>query len=147
MHKHTKILTIVIVAIILIVTMYQFFHVKKNAMSQNQPNYIYKMLTKKQWSETQNAGILIGSDMDINDGYIHLSTAKQVERIANKYFPNMADGYLLKIRFKDINDIVKWEPNSKGELFVHAYGDIKNSFIVNIYLLSVSEFNFDNLEN
>jgi len=116
-------------------------------MHHNQPNYIYKILTNKQWLETQNAGILVGSALDINDGYIHLSMAKQVERIANKYFLNMKDGYLLKIRFKEINDIVKWEPNSKGELFAHVYGDIKNSFIDDVSLLSVSEFNFDKLES
>ncbi len=94
---------------------------------------------------TKDKSVMIGSSMDVKDGFIHLSTAKQTKKIANKYFSGMLDGYLLKIFYKKIQPKIKWEANSKGELFAHFYGEIPTYLILEAYPLSVREFNFDKL--
>ena len=114
-------------------------------MLDEQPTYIYKILTKEEWLKAKITGTIIGSTMDIKDGFIHLSTSKQIKRIANKYFPDMTNGYLIKIDYKKIKTNIKWEPNSKGELFAHSYKHISNELIIKIYKLSVNSFNFKQL--
>ena len=129
--------------LICIIFLIQFL--SKRTSKIEEPKYIYKILTKDEWSNMQNKSVLLGSEMDIKDGFIHLSTAKQTQRIANKYFPNMSDGYILKILYKDIKSKTKWEANSKGELFAHCYDGIPIELIVDIYPLSVKEFDFKKL--
>ena len=53
---------------------------------------------------------------------------------------------ILKISFKDIKGFVKWEANSQGELFAHAYEDIADQFFIEAYPLSVSIYKFEELE-
>ncbi len=89
-------LLVIVRAIITLPLLISFYYNKKNIMT-HEPNYIYKILTNEQWLQTKSEGLLIGSEMDIKDGYIHLSTSKQTKRIANKYFPHMTDGYIENI--------------------------------------------------
>ena len=112
--------------------------------NEEQPKYLYKILTREEW--INNKSILIGSSLDIKDGFIHLSTAKQAKKIANKYFPGMSDGYLLQILYSKIKSSIKWEANSKGELFAHYYGEIPVDNILAATPLSVETFDFDKLD-
>ena len=53
------------------------------------PKYLYKILTKSQWDAMSQSGICYaqGSTSDQTDGYIHLSNAQQVKRIAKYASP------------------------------------------------------------
>ncbi|HKY69744.1 MAG TPA: DUF952 domain-containing protein [Gammaproteobacteria bacterium] len=112
------------------------------------PQYLYKLVTQSQWKSMKQLGINYkqGSDLDQQDGYLHISTAKQIERISNKYFGDLENGKMIKLDYKKIENILKWEPNSKGEYFPHCYGQIPLSAVIDVYDFSIHSFNFKNLE-
>ena len=43
----------------------------------NVPAFIYKIATKQQWQKAISAGVFKGAPIDLEDGYIHFSTASQ----------------------------------------------------------------------
>ncbi|CAN9182794.1 unnamed protein product [Alternaria alternata] len=84
------------------------------------------------------------SDLDRNDGYIHLSTSEQVPGTADKFFSDVSELWLLKIKYEalaagidgdgqvhaDKKAELKWEEVGRG-CFAHLYGaDLGNGNIV-----------------
>ena len=55
---------------------------------------IYKILSRTEWRDAQSKGEFRGSAVDLQDGYIHFSTAAQVRETAAKHFAG-CDGLLL----------------------------------------------------
>ena len=47
---------------------------------------IYKILPKQLWLEAMRTGSFNGSPVDVADGFIHFSTASQVNETAKKHF-------------------------------------------------------------
>jgi uncharacterized protein (DUF952 family) len=45
---------------------------------------IYKILPAVLWQDAQKAGVFVGSEVDLKDGYIHFSTAQQAIETAAK---------------------------------------------------------------
>lgn len=121
---------------------------KGSDMKQQTVPYVYKLLAKEEWKAIRQNEFTAkyGSELDKQDGFIHLSMSTQLERIAHKYFSNIRDGKLLKIQVSPIESILKWEPNSKGELFLHAYGRIPDEAIVKISDFDSQTFDFELLE-
>ena len=46
----------------------------------------FKILTQQQWADFERERVFRGAPVDIADGYIHLSTAEQLEGTIAKYF-------------------------------------------------------------
>jgi len=90
---------------------------------------VYKIITINNWRNfiTSGNNKCYGFDNDIKDGFIHLSTEKQLPLVLKK-FTNQASVYKLSI---DLNESkgVKWEYH-KGDIYPHIYGYI--SLIENI---------------
>jgi uncharacterized protein (DUF952 family) len=59
--------------------------------------FVYKVCTKSEWEEIKSKGQLIGSNKDLEDGYIHLSGEDQVKRTLKKFYSNQKDLILLKV--------------------------------------------------
>ena len=83
---------------------------------------IYKILTAAQWDGFQETGELLGSEVDLADGFIHFSAADQVAETAKKHFSGQADLWLLAVGSESLGDGLKWEPSRGGALFPHLYG-------------------------
>ncbi len=109
--------------------------------------FVYKVLTKEQWSFLDGADFNFekGSDLDHRDKMLHLSKAEQIKPVAMKYFPQLRDGKLLKIQIDKLQEGLKWEPNSKGEIFPHMYGVIKKDAVVEVFDFDVRTFDYDSL--
>jgi len=45
---------------------------------------IYKILSATEWQEAEREGVFKGAGIDINDGFIHFSTAEQAAETAAK---------------------------------------------------------------
>ena len=45
----------------------------------------FKVLTQQQWADFERERVFRGAPVDIADGYIHLSTAEQLEATIAKY--------------------------------------------------------------
>ena len=89
------------------------------------PMMIYKLFRDDEWAALQQAGETLGAPVDLADGFIHFSTAKQAAETATKHFAG-ADGLmLLAIDADGLGDALKWEPSRGGDLFPHLYCNLK----------------------
>jgi uncharacterized protein (DUF952 family) len=83
---------------------------------------IYKILPKRLWEEALQTGSFAGSPVDIADGFIHFSTASQVQETAAKHFSGVRDLVLVAVDANALGDAIKWEASRGGALFPHLYG-------------------------
>ena len=49
-------------------------------------NLVYKVCSKNEWDQAISNQFYSGSDVDNKDGFIHLSTKKQLYETLTKYF-------------------------------------------------------------
>jgi uncharacterized protein (DUF952 family) len=82
---------------------------------------IYKILPRAEWTAALAAGRFRGSAVDLDDGYIHFSTAAQAGETARRYFAGIADLVVLVVEGDDLGAALKWEPSRGGDLFPHLY--------------------------
>lgn len=82
---------------------------------------IYKIVPQSLWAEALTRGVFIGAAVDIADGFIHFSTAAQVEETARKHFRGQSDLLLLAFEDRDLGEGLHYEPSRNGELFPHLY--------------------------
>ena len=85
---------------------------------------IYKICTTAEWAEAERNGSFDGSAVDVADGFIHFSTAAQVQETARKHFAGEADLVLVAVDAEALGPGLKWEPSRGGDLFPHLYGPL-----------------------
>ncbi|WP_420140015.1 DUF952 domain-containing protein [Sphingomonas sp.] len=90
----------------------------------------YKILTADQLSVLERDGRFAGSPVDLQDGYIHLSTADQLGETLAKHYAGQDDLQLVAVDLEALGDAVKWEPSRGGALFPHIYGPITLDVVV-----------------
>lgn len=91
---------------------------------------IYKLLTRPEWLAASDAGVFVGSPVDIADGYIHFSTAAQARETGRKYFSGVAELVAVAFEAESLGDSLKWEPSRGGDLFPHLYGPLPTALAV-----------------
>lgn len=84
----------------------------------------YKVLTAEQMTALEQDGSFAGAPVDLTDGYIHLSTAAQLQETLDKHFAGQSDLWLAAVDLEALADTVKWEPSRGGQLFPHIYGPL-----------------------
>lgn len=85
---------------------------------------VYKILARAEWQEMQAAGRFAGSAVDRADGFIHLSTARQVRETARRHFSGASDLMLLAVATAPIAAALRYEPSRGGALFPHLFGEL-----------------------
>ena len=85
---------------------------------------VYKILDRAAWEAAREAGRFGGAEIDLRDGYIHLSTAAQAAETARLHFRGLADLVLLELEAGDLGPALRWEASRGGQLFPHLYGDL-----------------------
>lgn len=88
------------------------------------PEHIYKIATQDQWKEAVTTGVFKGAPIDLEDGYIHFSTADQVRETATKHFHGQKNLKLVKVATAPLGDTLKWEVSRGGALFPHLYAQL-----------------------
>lgn len=83
----------------------------------------YKILTGNQMTELES-GTFKGAPVDLADGYIHLSTATQLQETLDKHFAGQSGLWLAAVDLEALGDAVKWEESRGGQLFPHIHGDL-----------------------
>ena len=78
-------------------------------------------------------GAFTGSPVDLADGFIHFSTAEQVEETARRHFADQTDLVLVTVDPDKLVDALKWEPSRGGALFPHLYGGIHPNAVTATY--------------
>jgi uncharacterized protein (DUF952 family) len=90
----------------------------------------YKVLTADQMSQLEADGTFAGAPVDIADGYIHLSTADQLDETVAKHFEGQDNLHIAAVDLEALADAVKWEPSRGGALFPHIYAPLPLSAVV-----------------
>ncbi|MCD1634418.1 DUF952 domain-containing protein [Martelella mediterranea] len=85
---------------------------------------IYKIVTEGEWQAARSAGLFKGAAVDLADGFIHFSTADQVEETAARHFAGQTDLLLVAVDPAALGDALKYELSRGGALFPHLYGDL-----------------------
>ncbi|WP_292531819.1 DUF952 domain-containing protein [Methylocystis sp.] len=85
---------------------------------------IYKIVSRADWDAAEASGVFNGAAIDVADGFIHLSTAEQVEETAAKYFAGRTDLLLVAVDAAAFGDALKWEVSRGGALFPHLYAPL-----------------------
>lgn len=88
-------------------------------------NVVYKLVPADVWSDALSTGRIEPADIDLQDGYIHLSTAEQVLETARLHFAGAADLVALEIDLSKVTGQIRYEVAPKrGAAFPHLYGDL-----------------------
>ena len=94
-------------------------------------NFVYRVFRKQELKEFRIKNLFRGNELDINSGFIHLSTNQQIKETINKYFKK-EDVYIVKFKVSDLEDSLRWEKSRNDEIFPHYYGTLKSSLIIKI---------------
>jgi uncharacterized protein (DUF952 family) len=90
---------------------------------------IYKICEAAPWQAAEREGLFRGAAIDIQDGYIHFSSAGQVTETAAKHFAGMSDLVLVAVDAPALGAALRWEPSRGGALFPHLYGTLALSAV------------------
>jgi uncharacterized protein (DUF952 family) len=91
---------------------------------------IYKILTEPQLAQLRADGQTLGAPVDLQDGYVHLSTRDQVRGTLEKWFHGQAGLWLLAVDPDALPvDTLRWEPSRGGVLFPHLYAPLPMSAV------------------
>jgi len=99
---------------------------------------LYKIIAATHWQAAVHDGVFRGVAVDLRDGYIHLSTAAQLEETAAKHFVGQDGLLLLSVDEARLGDALKWEPSRGGALFPHFYGELPLGAVTKFEPLPVS---------
>lgn len=82
---------------------------------------IYKICRRDEWQQAVRDGAFVGSAVDLQDGFVHFSTAAQVRETAARHFAETVDLVLVEVDPLQLGSALKWEPSRGGSLFPHLY--------------------------
>lgn len=94
------------------------------------PPVIYKIVDAASWREARQAGVFEGAAIDLQDGYIHFSTASQVHETARKHFAGQDDLLLVAVDGGALGDALVFETSRGGDSFPHLYGHLPMSAVL-----------------
>ena len=95
---------------------------------------VYKLLRKAEWAAFKASGSFAGSPDDLRDGFVHLSTAEQVDGTRAKYF---AGEQVVRVALAAaaLGPALRWEPSRGGTLFPHLYRPLVMADVVEAAVL------------
>ena len=91
---------------------------------------VYKIFRADEYADFAARGESEGAPIDIQDGYVHMSTAEQVVETAAKHFAGEDGLKVLAFDPNELGDDVKWEPSRGGALFPHLYRNLKTDDVI-----------------
>ena len=98
---------------------------------------IYKICPASAWREAERQGVYRGSADDARDGFIHFSTAAQVEGTARKHYVGQTGLFLVEVDADALGDALRWERSRNDELFPHLYGELDLGAVLSVMNLNI----------
>lgn len=108
------------------------------AAPMHNPDFVYKVATRAIYRVFSKSGAFPGMPIDINDGYVHLSTAEQLAETLRLHFAGRDDLVVFSVRTSDLGTALRWEPSRGGQLFPHLYGELPISTVGRYATISVA---------
>ena len=84
----------------------------------------FKIFTADQWQQFEADGSFAGAPVDLADGYIHMSTADQLNGTLEKHFAGQEGLVIAEIDLSGFGDALQWEVSRGGALFPHLYAEL-----------------------
>ena len=91
---------------------------------------LYKLLAREAWERALAAGVFHGSAADQADGYIHFSTAEQLQETARRHFAGRTDLLVLEVEGDELGEALRWEPSRGGQLFPHLFAPLRTDAVL-----------------
>ena len=83
---------------------------------------VYKVMSRPAFAEGKAKGSFDGSADDRRDGFIHLSSADQMEGTLAEHFAGQKHLVLLAVDTASLGERLRWELSRGGAFFPHLYG-------------------------
>ena len=96
---------------------------------------IFHITTREQWNHAALAG-KYQADSLITEGFIHCSTAGQLESTARRHFAGQTGLVVLEIDPAKLRWELRWE-DSHGEDFPHLYGPLDLDAVISVQTFTV----------
>lgn len=101
---------------------------------------VYKIVLADDWERAVSAGQFLGAGIDLTDGFIHLSTRKQVQETLDRYFQGQSGLLLVTLSIDRLEADLRWEnaisqgetPSDREGLFPHLYGIVTMDMVSNV---------------
>ncbi|HUC61536.1 MAG TPA: DUF952 domain-containing protein [Alphaproteobacteria bacterium] len=93
------------------------------------PTLIYHLADRAAWDAARARGLYFGSADDARDGFIHFSTAAEIEASAAKHRKGQANLVLLAVDPTMLGDALRWEESRGGVRFPHLYAALPVSAV------------------
>lgn len=88
--------------------------------------WLYKIVRPAEWQALTTLGRWPGSADDVRDGFVHLSTAAQVQGTLDRHFVGEALVHLLMVDAEKLpGEALRWEASRGGALFPHLYAPLE----------------------
>ena len=94
---------------------------------------IYKIVGAHEWHAAEAEGRFIGSPVDLDDGFIHFSTAAQARETASRHFAGRKGLLLVSVDVGALGDALKWESSRGGDLFPHLYDVLPMEAVTHVH--------------
>lgn len=101
--------------------------------------FAYKILTRPQFDQFRADGTFQGAPVDLEDGYIHLSTREQAAETVARHFAGQDDLVMLMIDLAPFGEALKWEASRGGALFPHLYAPLPMKAVAGKVTLRLDE--------
>ena len=98
--------------------------------------FIYKVCDIALWQDAERAGVFTGAEIDLSDGYIHFSTAGQLQDTLARHFAGRDGLVLLTVDCAPLD--IKWDAARGGALFPHLYDVLPFDCVVAQHHLQLS---------
>ncbi len=85
---------------------------------------VYKIFTATEFDHFRRDGVFAGSPADKADGFIHLSSAAQLDGTLSRHYPGQTGLVLAAIDNSALGAALRWEVSRGGALFPHLYGTL-----------------------
>ncbi|MEC7628553.1 MAG: DUF952 domain-containing protein, partial [Pseudomonadota bacterium] len=86
--------------------------------------FIYKICPEQDWRSAVQKGVFTGTQIDIEDGFIHFSPPEEVATTAAKYFAGQDGLVLVRFPVASLTAALKWEASRDNILFPHFYAPL-----------------------
>lgn len=91
---------------------------------ETRPDTIFHIALPAAWEAAQASGEYL-PDHYATDGFIHCSTASQLQETVEVHFKGVNELRLIRMRSSQLGEALKWESSRNGEDFPHLYREIR----------------------
>jgi uncharacterized protein (DUF952 family) len=91
---------------------------------------VFKLFRAPEWQAFEAEGRSAGAPIDLRDGFVHLSTAAQVEETARLHFAGVEGLMLVALDEARLGPDLRCEPSRGGDVFPHLFRELRASDVL-----------------